>query len=279
MIENKPLWLVLNQASGSNDAAANARLEAALAAAGCAPARRFDCASGDLPTLDEVVAAGVGIVACHTGDGTLNALITALEGWDGAVLALPGGTTNLLSKSLHGDRTAEDIVSGIAGMHRVRRSCVRSDAGTALIEVVAGPGAKWSDVREGLREGDLTVVAGKTVEAVRESAGGAMVVLTDPDIGKPGGYAGVRLTPTADGLFTQGFGSDTLGEYLQQGLALLRRDFREGPHDDLGAFAQVHCASNDGTPIELMLDGERATGAAKMQFSLAELKVDLLAGA
>ncbi|WP_423141379.1 diacylglycerol kinase family protein [Parablastomonas sp. CN1-191] len=271
-------WLVLNQASGSNDDDANRDLIERLGCAGMAPARVVDCAQDDLPTRSALKGAGVDLVVCHTGDGTLNALLTGLEDWAGAVLVLPGGTTNLLSKALHGDRTSAEIVADLDSMRRTRRTCIRSDAGTALIEVVAGPGATWSDVREGLREGDLTATATRAVEAARQSTSGPMVAVAEPALGRPDGYSGVRMVPEADGIVAAGYGAEGIGDYLKQGVALLRRDFREGPHDELGRHPELVCRSVDGSGIELMLDGERASGAAQIRFSLDSLRVDLLSG-
>ena len=58
---------------------------------------------------------------------------------------------------------------------------------------------------------------------------------------------------------------------------MLQRDFRDGPHDELGTHPQLLCRSADGGPIELMIDGERATGATELRFSLATLALNLLA--
>lgn len=276
MIEFQRACLIVNASSGSNTPEACDALKGGLAAHGIDVARHIAIPDDPLPARDELDAAGISLVVIYTGDGTLRSAICQLEGWGGAVLVLPGGTTNLLSKAIHGDRPFADILADLPGMRRHRRPCLRSEAGTAVIEVVAGPGAKWSDVREGLREGDVAAVASTTVEAAQASAGGSTVVLTRPDIGKPEGYSGVRLTPFAEGIEVEGYGADTIADYLAQGMALLRRDFRTGPHDDLGLYPAVHCASVDGSPIELMLDGERDCGAAELQFSLAELDVDLL---
>jgi len=268
--------LIVNAASGSNTPEACDALRGGLELHGVAIARSVAVPDDELPTAAELDAEGIELVAIYTGDGTLRSAITKLEGWGGAVLVLPGGTTNLLSKAIHGDRPLEDILGDLPRMERVRRQCLRSDAGTAVIEVLAGPGAKWSDVREGLREGDVAAVASTTVEAAQASAGGSTVVLAHPDIGKTEGYSGIRLTPCDDGIDVEGYGADTVGDYLAQGMALLRRDFRTGPHDELGFHPVVHCASVDGSPIELMLDGERDCGGAEIHFSLAELDVDLL---
>lgn len=271
--------LIVNAASGSNTPEACDSLRSGLEAHGIAIARSVAVPDDALPTAAELDAAQITLVAIYTGDGTLHSTLTELEGWSGAVMVLPGGTTNLLSKALHGDRPLEDILADVPRMRRGRRPCLRSEAGTAVIEVVAGPGAKWSDVREGLREGDVAAVASTAVEAAQASAGGSTVVLSHPDIGKPEGYSGIRLTPCEGGIDVEGYGAETIADYLAQGIALLRRDFRTGPHDELGLHPFVHCASVDGSRIELMLDGERECGGPELQFSLAELEVDLLTAA
>ncbi|HVR90082.1 MAG TPA: diacylglycerol kinase family protein [Novosphingobium sp.] len=272
------LWLIANHASGSNDDAALDRLIAALAEIGSKPARAIDCQTGDLPGRAALERHDVAALALFTGDGTANAAITAIEGWTGLVLLLPGGTANLLARSLHGDRSAEQIVAdyGAGALRPVARSCIRSSQGTALIEVLAGPGAIWSEVREGMREGAIGETANRAVEAVKQSATGPMVIIADPALGRDAGYAGVRLAPEPDGMTVDGYGADNAGDYIKQGIALLKRDFREGPHDELGAHSEVLCRSADGSPIALMIDGERRTGSGEERFSLAPLGVNLL---
>lgn len=269
--------LIVNAASGSNSPETCEALKGGLAVHGVSIARDIAVPDDALPTAGALDEAGIELVVIYTGDGTLRSALTGLDGWRGAVLVLPGGTTNLLSKALHGDRPLDDILERLPHMERRRRRYLTSPVGPAVIEVLAGPGAKWSDVREGLRAGDVAAVASTAVDAVQASASGSNVVLVDPDIGKPEGYPGLRLTPLAHGIEVEGYGADTITDYLAQGMALLRRDFRTGPHDDLGIHSAIHCRSTDGAPIELMLDGERACGPADMIFSLAELRVDLLA--
>ena len=273
------LWLVANSASGSNDDAALTSLIELLRDAGHPPARVIDCSSEDLPSRAELAEAGVATLAVFTGDGTVGALLPPLEGWSGQVLVLPGGTTNLLAKMLHEPCETEAIVAAFAGgqARPVRRPCVASPGHTALCEVLAGPGAKWSDVREGLRERDLAAVTSTALDAVKDSAGGSMVLIAEPDLGHDEGYAGVRIVPCDEGLAVSGYRSDGFADYFKQGLALLQRDFRGGPHDELGTHLQLLCRSADGSPIELMIDGERVSGSSTERFSLATLALDLLA--
>lgn len=278
MNEKNTLWLIANGASGSNDDDALARLIAAMNQAGAAPDRLIDCQTDHLPDRTELERHNVGRLAIFTGDGTANAAISRIEGWAGQVVVLPGGTANLLAKALHGESSSAEIVTalGSGALSPVTRNCIRTSQGIALIEVLAGPGATWSEVREGIRDGDIGATATKAVEAVRQSAVGPMVVLAEPALGRDTGYAGVRLAPHAAGMSVEGYGAETVADYLKQGLALLRRDFREGPHDELGEHDALLCRSADGSAMALMLDGERHTGGSEERFSLAPLRIKLL---
>lgn len=279
MKSQRVTWLVVNSASGSNDDEATAALREALTAGGAPPDRVIDIQQDPCPDLAAVSGGGVGLVVVFAGDGTVNALVAGLEGWDGDVLVLPGGTANLLARALHGEREATEIAAAVGSLRRVRRQSVRSSQGIGLIEVLAGPGATWSDVREGLREGDIAEVAATGVEAVRQSIAGPMVRLVDPALGREDGYSGVRLVPEQGHMAVSGYGAETFGDYLLQGVALLKRDYREGPHDDLGCHHDVTCRSSEDAPIALMIDGERRTGQREERFVLAELAVNLLAAA
>lgn len=273
------VWLVINGASGSNGADSAAALATALAAAGHDPDRVVDLQTDDCPTRAAIEADGVELLVVFTGDGSANAIITRLDGWPGEVLVLPGGTANLLAKDLHGTDDPQEIVAalGAGQLAAPPRQVIRCSQGAALIEVLAGPGAAWSDVREGLREGDIGAVAGTTIEAARQSTAGPMVRVAEPSLGRADGYSGVRLSPAGARMSVDGYGATNVVDYVRQGIALLRRDFREGPHDELGEHDAVLCASIDGSPIELMIDGERRTGQPRERFSLAPLGVKLLA--
>lgn len=277
MTPNHTTWLILNTASGSHDDERQAELLGGLEQAGHAPARIVDCSQEDLPGAEELDAAGIALLVVHGGDGTINSAIAKVQGWGGKVLPLPGGTANLLCRDLFGETEIGDILGHLAGgrLATVRRTCVRGDGWIALAEVLAGPGAAWADVREDMRDGNIANVVKGTIDAASASTTGPMVVLEDPAIGREEGYSGLRMVPEAAGMVVDGYGAAELGDYLKQAVAIIGRDFRNGPHDELGSHSAIACRMTEEAPIALMVDGERRDGGLREQFSLAELAVDL----
>lgn len=272
-------WLLANAASGSNTPAALEEVAACLAHNGILVDRSITFPDDPLPLPGELDAAGVRLMIVYTGDGTLNAALGKLAGWGGAVLVLPGGTMNLLSKRLHGDFTAPDIVALVAagGARRRRVSRVAGACGDAYAGLLAGPGTHWGAVREAMRELDIAGIASGAAEALAKSSGETTVRAASPALGRRKGYPLIDLTPGEHGIQVNGYSADTPAEWAQQGWALLRRQFREGPHDRLGIVDEVTLENIDGSPVEVLLDGERCRAGSSVTFRVALSEVDLLA--
>jgi hypothetical protein len=275
----RTIWLVCNAASGSNNPGAIETLQ------GCCGEHGFDIArvvrfpDDPLPTPADLTAAGIECVAVYAGDGTVNTLVTGLYGWDGAVLVLPGGTMNLLAKRLHGDAPSEQIFAAVAAgvARRVRPLVARSRKGDAFAGLLAGPGTSWYAVREAMREADVAGIVAGASEAIAETTGGPMLHCLEPNLGREAGYPLIEITPGEWGMELDGFYAETTGDYFAQGWALLRRRFREGPHDRLGLVERVTLAGEDGGSIGLLIDGETADGSAREEIAVARCEVDLLA--
>ena len=154
---------------------------------------------------------------------------------------------------------------------------MRTRLGDALSGVLAGPGTAWAEVREALRETDVVGTIRGAAEAIGVSANGPKVVCRESGCGKDEGYSAIQVTPVGDGLSVQGYYAETIGDYARQGIALLRRNFREGPHDDLGRYPAVRLASPEGEAMGLLIDGEPSEAASEERFALARCEVDLLA--
>ncbi|OYX61860.1 MAG: hypothetical protein B7Y88_14955, partial [Sphingomonadales bacterium 32-64-17] len=273
------IWLVTNAASGSNGKDKLAALAKAAEGAGVVFSRTIHFPEDDLPTAAELDGAGIKIVAVYAGDGTVNALVTSLYGWSGSVLVLPGGTKNLLFHRLHGQRDVSEVLAALVrGMARtVRPGVVRCPQGDGLAGLMAGPGTAWYDVREAMRKADLAAVASGTAQAIEASVAAPMITCVDPKLGRPEGYPLIMLTPRENGFAVDAYYAETVQDYLVQGLALLRREFRDGPSELLGVVAELELASVAGDPLGLLIDGEKADCGPRVCFTLVPCEVDLLA--
>jgi len=275
----RAIWLVNNVSSGSNDDAAIAALEACCREHGLQIAHRTVFPAQDLPTPALLDAAGIDLVAVFAGDGTINSLIGALAGWGGALLVLPGGTMNLLYHRLHGEKALEQVIAAAARGDVVTRrpGMIRCAYGDAYAGMLAGPGTSWGRVREAMREAAVVELAESTVVAIDETLSGEMLACVEPRLGRREGYPLLCLEPGDAAIEVVAYYAETAAQYLEQAWALVRRNFREGPHELLGHARAVRLASTRGNPFGLLIDGEQAEAAPEVEFALAAAEVDLVA--
>lgn len=276
--DRKSTWLVFNSASGSHIEDLDAQIAKRLAGTRFDLTRNFDCQSDAMPDAAMALESGVSLIIVHGGDGTMNAMAKGLAGWDGAILPLPGGTANLLCHRLYDPCEWEAImdrfVDGVLTPRRI--DSVVCEDHLALSEMLVGPAALWADAREELRDQSISGVIESTKDAASQSSHGPFVRIVSPELGREDGYPGIRFSPAEGGMHIQGYAQDNLLDLLKQGLAILSHDFRQGPHDDLGQVHNAECRSLDGAPMELMVDGERASVASGAVISVEPLKVDIL---
>jgi diacylglycerol kinase family enzyme len=279
MSKGRDIWLVANEASGSNDEAALAALQSTCDEQGLRVAHHTFFPKFDLPDPAMLDAGEIDLVAVFAGDGTVNAVVTQLAGWSGAVLILPGGTMNLAYHRLHGGLDMQEVICRAARgeCRRVRPGIMRGPHWHAIAGLMAGPGTSWNRVREAMREHNVIEMAEGTVKAIEHSLDGTMIACAEPPLGRPEGYPLILLRPRKGAMDVLAFHSETPREYLDQAFALMQRDFRQGPHDLIGRSDRVVLKSTAGEPFGLLVDGEPAEAGPEAEFVLAPSEVDLLA--
>ncbi len=96
------------------------------------------------------------------GDGTLRSALSLVGKKAPNMLLLPGGTMNLLTKSIHGDYPWNSILTSVIASPRVRKLPAGELNGDLFYcAMLAGAPARFAEARESLRRGEIAnVVAG-----------------------------------------------------------------------------------------------------------------------
>lgn len=251
--------LIINTLSGSAAAVDLTEVKEALKAAGLSVEHLAQMPDDDCPDRAAVEKLGAEAVVVLSGDGTVASLCEELRDWAGALLVLPGGTMNLLSRRLHGDIALAELLEKLNGatLEAVRIPVVCLGEHEILTGLTVGPSTRWGEVREGIRHGDVASLAQAVPEAWSEtlSEDGVWVEGREREA-----YAGIFVEPNDQAsLSVTAFRANNIGDMLGHGVAWLRRDFREGPRDELGLMADVTIVGDD-KETGLLIDGEYEDG-------------------
>ena len=279
MSQSRDIWLITNEGSGSVREELLADLHKACEQSSLCIAERTTFPTEPIPAPAELDRQGIDTVVALGGDGTINAVVAKLAGWGGAVLPLPGGTQNLLTGRVHGEAGVHQVIEAYANgdARRVRPQIIRSSKGIALAGLLVGPGTSWNEVREALRAVDPAAMLKAAGTAMHDTTGEPPVRISEPEVGEPEGYPILELVPHADGIDIAAYHARTGADFVAQTWAVLRHEFREGPHDTYGRFSEITLTSTGGKPLDLLLDGEPAHGDATEAFALDACPVDLIA--
>ena len=273
---NRRFVFVANNRSGSFDQIEVDRILARAEQIGLGAPEQVLIPDAECPRSDELDPDD--ILAVFGGDGTVGSVLRSMAGWAGAILILPGGTMNLASKRLHGDVDSLEILDAIAAgrFQRTRPNVIRTAEGDSLAGVMVGPGTSWSDVREAMRDVDIAELAASTVRAFATTGGAARVACVKPAIGREDGYPIVEVLPTAEGMEMSGYKADDPGEFAVGLAALLRHDFRAGPHEAFDVTGTIELRAVDGSPVGMLIDGDPVEERDSVILTVGTSAVDLL---
>jgi hypothetical protein len=255
----KRALLIVNTLSGSTGNADLAEIKRALSCAGLSIEQVLILPENDLPERTAIESRGIEVVALLSGDGTAANLCDELRGWSGALLVLPGGTMNLLSRRLHGDVTLPELLEkiAVASFKTANVPVVRIGDREVLTGLTVGPSTRWGEVREDIRHRDVSRLAQAVPEAWSETLSENGVWIEGI---KRHPYAAIFVEPNDEAtLSVIAFRANNIGDMLGHGIAWLRRDFREGPKDELGVMSTVVVVGDD-EETGLLVDGEYEDG-------------------
>lgn len=258
----KRALLIVNADSGSAGAIGEEELVAKLRACDLDIVQVIRLPDDDIPSRKAVEKDDFEAVAVLSGDGTVAGVCEALMGWAGAILILPGGTMNLLSRRLHGELAVPELLEKLAEekWDSGPVSVVKVGKREILTGLTAGPSTEWGKVREGIRQKDVADLVEKVPEAWSETVDGPGVQVE----GKEGSYPSIFVEPfDAETLSVTAFRADGIKDMVAHGIAWLRGDFRNGPSDDLGKMAQV-TITGQNKKLGLLVDGEQEDGQSPL---------------
>ena len=251
----KRTLLITNTNSGSAGGVDEQAVVSSLKLAGLDIVETRILPDQDLPSQKQLDDKSIEIVAIVSGDGTISSLYAKIAKWSGAILVLPGGTMNLLSRRLHGDVSLDVLLESLSkgGLVPKQIALIAVAEKHILTGLTIGPSTRWAEVREGMRHADLQTLA-ETIPAAWSDTMSADGVWLGDDVKNQ--FASVFVEPVdGDHLSVIAFIASNVGDMVGHGLAWLRKDFREGPHEDLGIMREVTISSAE-RKASVLIDGE-----------------------
>lgn len=149
--------VVVNTASGSCDATAEQVIEVLLEEAGIKDPKIW-CGEGSYmeTAFTEASSYAPDILIVLGGDGTIRSGAEACADTDTHLIALPGGTMNMLPKALYGNGSWQETLKAVLSNPSVK-TVSGGSVGDRMFYIAAIVGAPtlWAKAREALREGDF----------------------------------------------------------------------------------------------------------------------------
>jgi diacylglycerol kinase family enzyme len=152
---------LFNPAAGSVTADGGDRLRAILEEAGVRDADLVEVDRTDCDNqLRRLAESNPDLFIVWGGDGTLRSALGTVGQATPNLLLLPGGTMNMLTKSIHGDKTWDAILKEVlASPKRKTIPAGKVNNEAFYCAMLAGAPARFAEARESLRRGELVKAA------------------------------------------------------------------------------------------------------------------------
>ena len=281
---------LFNPNSGSVSADGGERLRAALEAAGVRGADILQTDGADfIGQLKSVAAQSPDLFVVWGGDGTLKAALETVGQATPNLLLLPGGTMNLLPKSIHGEKTWDQIINSvIASPKRKFLPAGKVNDELFFCAMLAGAPAHFAEARESLRRGELV----KAAAEARVAMDTLNSLHLDARYGDGYSFDGGRLPTTSiigavvgsltkegKGMEVAALASPTAGGALNVVWTSFFSDWRSAPGVTVVPATSLEIGNDDGGDIPVIADGEHIQAGPKVRVSFIEEAAQCLTAA
>jgi len=253
---------VINTAGGSCTEKSADEARVILDKAGFAHADIISASGAEIESVLDRAAASADVLIVLGGDGTIRTAIEKYGPARGFLVLLPGGTMNMLSKALYGERTWQTVLNDTItapDIHEV--SGGRSGNHQFFVAALLGAPTLWADAREAVRAGDLVKATRRAVTAARRSLSEPLeYVFGDGARGSAEAVAVVcpliSKVMNEDERMLEAAAVDTAtaAEALRLGFHALFDDWRDDPSVSRAKVKSIHITGHGRVPA--IFDGE-----------------------
>jgi diacylglycerol kinase family enzyme len=277
-----------NPASGSVTADGGEKLRAALEAAGVRGADMVEIDRSDCDTqLKKLAEAEPDLFVVWGGDGTLRSALHVVGKATPNLLLLPGGTMNLLTRSIHGDKSWEQVLKDVLAAPK-RKVIPAGEVNNEFFycAMLAGAPAQLAEAREAVRRGELVKAATAAAAALdtlnnlhldaRYRDGYTFERTTLPTTSVIGALVGPMARDAEMEIAT--LADTSAGAALNVIWSSFISDWRNAPGVNI-APARSLVIESDGGDIPVIVDGEPIAAGAEVRVKyVAEAAQTLTAG-
>ncbi len=254
--------VVVNRASGSWSPTCESEIEGILEEASIANARVTGASPEEIEkALDDAIAEAE-ILVVLGGDGTLRSAAAKLFEKPVMLIALPGGTMNMLPKALYGERDWKSALRDTLANPEVREvSGGMAGENAFFVAALFGAPTLWADAREAVRAGHVLEAAQKSVTAARRSLSEPLSYTFEGASGEAEAVAIVcpLISKVLDEhercLEAAAIDTSTAGEALRLGFHALFDDWRSDPSITRAKIRTATVVAHGALPV--IVDGER----------------------
>ncbi len=273
--------VLFNPKSGSVPADARAKLTAVLREGGINGADLIESDPGNCENqLKELADMAPDLFVVWGGDGTIRSALTIVGPITPNLLILPGGTMNLLPRSIHGEKAWDVVLRDVLKGPKLKRlSAGEVNGDRFYCAMMAGAPAYFAEARESVRRGDLARAAAQTGAAIEVlksmhlqatyGDGCSFAGTALPTSSFVGAIIG-SLTKAGKGMEVTSLANPTTTGAMNVVWTSFFTDWRNAPGVEVAPATSLDIGAEDGGDIPAIADGEHMQPAPHLHVTFVE---------